>query len=811
MAKQEINIGVEGNDGTGDSIRESFRKVNENFTELYAVFGQGGTISFTTLSATPSQDELENTPSRADQPTLVGVNVGTQGSELKFFKLVSQGFVTGDPTDNTISFDLTRTDVDGTPVIVVNSTKSSVSSDEFPTLGGNLDLAGNYIAANPAPPSEWATKVEEMRSRNSSITIDSVLITKGYADSTYLKSSGSGTGAQLRVRTENDVFVEDYTFTINSFSNGNLVINNRTVNGVLVSNEGHGLDSAANGAEFVYKTTGNSAINQATTVALTNTTVYPESKFFIRVVNTTQLSLHPTLQDAQAGTNKIIVTGGSGVQTIVDYYYQPERLTGKYLANEAIPRESAVRRQGDQMDGPLYLKDHPGELAGAGAPNGLEDLQAATKFYVDNTSFSSNVNLYVSLNGDDTQANTPPGKEGRAPSYSFRTINAACRKAEEIIEASPLEAGPYMQTIVFGPDETQFQNSFVVDAFFDPGQVANYGDNTIKFRSLIDENIEFIIEEVIAWTNQQIALANAAINLDPNDELFQWLNFAYNEDICRRDLRLIIESAKLDVISGVNANKLSRQAGLRYYSNASGRLAAITQRDQTINTINKAVEVLNFVFTNTSYSASLQNDFAQYLDPGLVNAPEAAVQVFQARISDVVGIIRDGFEALPVLSEGAPYIVKIANGGNDSVWQGQLSNTDLIPGKIIIGTNSGAKGRIIQYSRDADDGSNTDTLELILEEPIEFQVRGSTIRQQNILFGPILGDELEFGNRVSNQNITIFLESGIFLEDYPIRVPANVSIKGDEFRRSIVRPRNRVSQSKWADTYFYRDKYSSTD
>jgi hypothetical protein len=41
MAKQEIYLGVEGNDGTGDSIREAFRKANENFTELYAVFGQG--------------------------------------------------------------------------------------------------------------------------------------------------------------------------------------------------------------------------------------------------------------------------------------------------------------------------------------------------------------------------------------------------------------------------------------------------------------------------------------------------------------------------------------------------------------------------------------------------------------------------------------------------------------------------------------------------------------------------------------------------------------------------------------------------
>ena len=28
MARQEVDIGIEGNDGTGDSIRESFRKVN---------------------------------------------------------------------------------------------------------------------------------------------------------------------------------------------------------------------------------------------------------------------------------------------------------------------------------------------------------------------------------------------------------------------------------------------------------------------------------------------------------------------------------------------------------------------------------------------------------------------------------------------------------------------------------------------------------------------------------------------------------------------------------------------------------------
>ena len=71
MAKQEINIGVEGNDGTGDSIRESFKKTNENFTELYAVFGVGGQITFTTLSDTP--DNL--TPSTVPLVNTAGTQI----------------------------------------------------------------------------------------------------------------------------------------------------------------------------------------------------------------------------------------------------------------------------------------------------------------------------------------------------------------------------------------------------------------------------------------------------------------------------------------------------------------------------------------------------------------------------------------------------------------------------------------------------------------------------------------------------------------------------------------------------------------
>jgi hypothetical protein len=54
MAKQIINTGQNGNDGTGDSIRASFNKVNGNFNELYAILGLSGTIPFSDLSDAPS-------------------------------------------------------------------------------------------------------------------------------------------------------------------------------------------------------------------------------------------------------------------------------------------------------------------------------------------------------------------------------------------------------------------------------------------------------------------------------------------------------------------------------------------------------------------------------------------------------------------------------------------------------------------------------------------------------------------------------------------------------------------------------------
>ena len=52
MAKQLINIGSSANDGTGDSLRSAFDKVNDNFNELYGAGAAGTNVDITGNSIT---------------------------------------------------------------------------------------------------------------------------------------------------------------------------------------------------------------------------------------------------------------------------------------------------------------------------------------------------------------------------------------------------------------------------------------------------------------------------------------------------------------------------------------------------------------------------------------------------------------------------------------------------------------------------------------------------------------------------------------------------------------------------------------
>jgi hypothetical protein len=619
MAKQEIDIGVEGNDGTGDSIRESFRKVNDNFTELYAIFGLGGQISFTSLNDTP--DTLLGNEGKV-------VLVKPDATGLDFFTLVS-GAGTNDPSNpnNTVSFSI----VDDK--LVVEAINTKLSSDPAPAVVNpfNVSAPAAYNNATYAELINDNTIDSLVANWNSihangstPITSDNLLISKGYADLKYVNTSGD------------------------------------TMIGPLV-----------------------------------------------------------------------VPAGASGNQ---------------------VPRVGeVVRKAGDTMTGALNLFDHPSPLNGLGLVNSEEDLQAATKFYVDSSSYNSRINLFVNTSGNDDESVSPPGRAGRSNAYAFRTIAAACAKAERIQQAAEPDLGPYIQTITYDGGDSNATINDVVGYEVVSGQ-----QTTIS--NLLTANDSAIIDDVIDFINTQ------------------YPTFVYNESICRRDLGLIIESVRLDILAstvGIKNNSLSRYAGLRYFANPSGEFAvsALGQGVQTIAAINRAKSTtLSILATNGISSGT-----------------------WYTAVEDLWDTVVDSIEDnAPALVESPNfYTIQIFSGDNRQTDQSVATNPDLIPGKIIRGKDSGAIGKIISYKRGIDTiGTPTyDTVELQLIVPLEFED----------------GEELEFANRVNNKQISILVESGIYEEQLPIRVPPDVSIKGDEFRRTVIRPAKGVSQSRWADTWYYRD------
>lgn len=710
MAKENINIGVEGNDGTGDSIRDAFRKTNENFTELYAVFGAGGQIGFTSLSDTPDTLGVRNIPISNTTGTALEMRELTGGTGI------SVSYAT--PGD-----------------ITITNTGSDVVNDLSPSLGGALNANG-FAVGNLLVSDQAATDFNNIH--GTAVTIDQLAITKGYADQRYIKLGGgaSGSSGQIRVRSE-PVSAAEYTKTIASYTGGNAVVT------------AHGFDSSVNGLEVTYNSTGTVASG------LVNATNY-----FIRFVNANQLSFHSSF--AQATNNndstrvKITVAGGTGTQSFIDAAYDAS-LSGFFLSDEALPRQSVVRRQGDTMTGALYLHDHPGDLAGLGSPNGVEDLQAATKFYVDNTSFSSTTNLFVTTQGDDRMQGVPPDKVGASASYAFGSINAACVKAEEIMLSTPVELGPYTQTITFNDGAS---NSLVVTE----GVTSSSGYNNAKL--LIDANRTFIIKQTIGF------LALSYVN-STEDDLARGI-----------DLGSILDGIVIDVLASVNSNVRSIQAGIRYYSNARGLKDVNQNLAETLAGINYAKSITNTILQNLAVTPIYNAAFTQTIDvPSTVNSTGRSS--IAAKFDIVTNIITNGITSAPPEVEGSTYTMTISNGGFGNVDQNDPNNQDLIPGKIIRGKISGAIGRIVSVAV----GGAADTVQVILIEPLEF----------------IVGEGLEFTTPVKRNNITIRVESGTYLEDLPIRIPDGVSIKGDEFRRVIIKPRNRISQSVFASTYFYRD------
>ena len=586
MAKQDIYLGVEGNDGTGDSIREAFRKANENFTELYAVFGQGGTISFTALNDTPTGI------------TQNGVLIGNSTGTALIQKTLTAG--QGINIDNSSETNIT-----------ITNTGANINADTSPILGG--PLSGNrvysigLIATSPQAITEFNT------THGTAITINDLVTDKKFQDQYYAPNTTFEPTKPVYARNEPSN-ANEYTKSISEYRSGNVVINN------------HGFDWSSNGTKWKYTTT-DTAPN-----GLTDNTDY-----YIRFVNEDQISLHTSKAEAQNNNDttrlKVNINLGStalptGQDAVTDTAYD-SALYGFYKEDETLPRKATVRRQGDDMTGALYLHDHPGDLAGTTTGN-IEDLQAASKLYVDNTSYASTEDIFVTKQGDDTQARTPVGLEGRGMSYAYGSLKAALSKAEEIIESAPVETGAYKQTITFDEGKKislvtsigvtnpvsaslnaqkylrknkKFIQQSVIDYVNDTFPTLAYNDTNVinpNAEAILFQNKAFIQEEVTYWINHNVGNAGGS---------GIWNNFDYSSAKCKRDVGYIVDAWINDLARGGNLetriSAASYQAGNQNAVGPSG--TALGTADQIAQT-NAAIEfardlVKNYILTNNAYTS----------------------------------------------------------------------------------------------------------------------------------------------------------------------------------------------------------------
>jgi|SaaInlStandDraft_1057018.scaffolds.fasta_scaffold00305_10 hypothetical protein len=711
MAVEIINIGVEGNDGTGDSIRQAFSKVNNNFNTLFGIFGLGGSISLVGL------DDVADTPV---QNAVLTWNDDVANPQVVYKTIVGEGGINVDTvTDPT--------------VIKLQNTASVISLDTSPELAAATKISGIaayndltyndlvnevfYQGDDPLQPTRVGL-VEQWRATHGQQAMDpsKFLVPKGYTDQTYTNVDGD------------------------------------TMSGPLVIPSNTSYTAWAGGV------------------------VYTEGDIVTRDNN--------------------FYKAATDIPNSQNLFANNEWVNLGTVSSQAIQVSEAVKRSGDSMEtgALLNLGDHPGTFAGFGNDGAPDDLQAVTKLYVDRSSFFSGNNIFVSTKGDDSQRTSPPGKEGRSQATAFASINAAARAADEEIRVSEVQPGPYLQTVTI---DNGNDNSTV--------QAANWVTTNYPIaKQLLENNLRFITEETLAWTDAQIseAVGPAAPGV-ANFYLFD-----YNEQTWRTDLITALNGMLFDLISsdGVLANDQSILTALRLRRN---------HRRESLQwnaAMNFAKTRTDLVFQNVLIDDS--NVFQTPATPGDVSTlpyvqfvgSQLAENAIKDHIVGDIGVDDPLFDihkdamllglpytdALTVV-EGIQYLVEITDGSAVSVDQGieqtdpnsLVTTTDLLPGKVLRGRTSGAIGKIIKYDRSGDN----DDLYLQLLEPTEF----------------LAGEEIEYGAFVKTSQITIFIESGEYFEELPIRVPPNVSIKGDEFRRSLVYPKPGASTSPYTASFFYRD------
>jgi len=701
MARKIIDIGVVGNDGTGDSIRDSFRKVNDNFRELYSSLGLGERLQFKGLEDTPDSYT-------GQEGSLITVNATETGVQFKRLLAGTGVQIDTESSPNDIS---------------ISTLFAQVVGDGSPQLGGPLNAFSG----------------------------------------TSHKPIGN-------------------------------------------------LPDLSSPLEFA--------------------------------------SAQALLADAYPGTN-----AEDAQRLAVNKGYADTKISRAGV--DAIdPRTGSVNPNFGTMTGPLILSRDP-------TPSDDETyngLVAATKRYVDSSAFGSKVNLYVATSGQDERVGVSSELQGRALAYAYRTFEAALKRAEELVKESPLEIGPYKKILTYGGNTVYDTVTITTGAPTTFNAIAHglrigaevLFTSTGTFPIGIDSSTTYyVIADSLTDDTFRVATTRIGASIvtgDPGTGIYSYRGINIDRAECTLssidavpvlegggtgfdgDAYMSVDTIELSVrgtnyqendivyLAGGTPLNLESRASVRVLSTA-GNPGAITAFTIVSRGVYIALPGTTDVTTtdDSDFGAGAKFNVTYKVNSIVINNGGSEYGLVSVRISPKVGdttgtgafgtadVVDGEVRGITITDQGGlftdvPDVIvnlprfKIFTDGLRTDFTGDVTSDDPLAvrsrdvreGLYLRGETSGALAQILSHQGALD---GTDEI---------FDV--------DIVSGKFeVGEVISYGDVTKNIQISVLVESGIYEENYPLRVPQNVAIIGDEFRRVIIRPKPGESSSPWAFINFRRD------
>lgn len=421
------------------------------------------------------------------------------------------------------------------------------------------------------------------------------------------------------------------------------------------------------------------------------------------------------------------------------------------------------------MTGPLVLSRNPL----TSDDENYDGLVAATKRYVDVSSFASTTSLYVNLGGQDSRNDIPENRIGRSPAYAYRTVERALKECEKIIADSPFELSVYAKRLVY--------NDGIPCTLTKIEPALNAGSGGVIIPRLSVDTFE---------------LRNAGTGYKAGDVLQMGLPSSPGSGSSRASIRILR-------VSNVNGAILTYEIIGR--GNYTG-LPGVSDVGTTLSVAQQGSVGAGATF-NLTYRVSELSVFTAGSGYGpvsiIITGGGGSGAAASAIISNgqIVGTTLlqtgSGYTSIPNVDVYLPRLFIFTNGARTDFSSSiDPLARDIREGLGIKGSISGAVAEILSHDAALDDTAGG----------YPSGTGKNEIFDVGILSGQfIVGEELFYGELIKTKQITVQIESGVFEENYPLRVSNNVSIIGEEFRRTLIRPKLGVSTSPYTQVYFRRD------